>query len=66
MHNFVVVAANSHISFRWWELNFIIFHPGGVQLMVVPSNLRISSLSQIRRAGGTIGIQPNSKIFAEL
>jgi len=58
------VAANSHVSFLWSVLIF--FHPVRGQLMVVPSNLRISSLSQLRRAGGTRVIQSNSKILRAL
>jgi hypothetical protein len=57
----MVVAANSHVSFLWSVLIF--FHPFRGQLMVVPSNLRMSSLSQLRRAGGTRVIQSNSKIL---
>ena len=60
----VVVAANSHVNFRWSELIF--FHPCGGQLMVVPSNFRTSSLSQFRRAGGTRGIELNYNIEGTL
>lgn len=60
----MVLAANSHVGFLWSVLIF--FHPFRGQVMVVPSNLRISFLSQLRRAGGTRFLQSNYKILRAL